>query len=197
MKEKILKLRGEGLSYKQIVRELGCSIGTVAYHCGENQKIKAQQRKNRLKDPNYQKPDKKPKTSRFCKMCGNLLFTHQPKFCSCKCNSEYKHRIYIEEWKAGRNDGSKSGGANVSYHIRGYLFEKYGNKCSRCGWNTPNPFTGKVILEIEHIDGNSTNNKEENLDLICPNCHSLTSTYKALNKGNANKDRLKYYGLIP
>ncbi|MFW5895280.1 MAG: HNH endonuclease [archaeon] len=53
-----------------------------------------------------------------------------------------------------------------------------------------------MILEIEHIDGNAKNNREENLDLICPNCHSLTSTYKALNSGKGNRDRLKYNKLI-
>jgi len=40
MKEKIQKLRNEGKSYKQIVKELGCSIATVCYHCGEGQKAK-------------------------------------------------------------------------------------------------------------------------------------------------------------
>lgn len=33
------------------------------------------------------------------------------------------------------------------------------------------------------------NNKEENLLLLCPNCHSLTSTYKGANKGNGRPGR--------
>lgn len=40
MKEQILELRSKGYSYKKIVEELGCSIGTVSYHCGEGQKEK-------------------------------------------------------------------------------------------------------------------------------------------------------------
>lgn len=40
--------------------------------------------------------------------------------------------------------------------------------------------------------GNYLNNSEDNLDLICPNCHSLTPTYRALNIGNGRKDRHKY-----
>jgi predicted HNH restriction endonuclease len=47
-------------------------------------------------------------------------------------------------------------------------------------------------LEIEHIDGNFENNAEENLELLCPNCHSLTSTYKGANKGSGRKERKKY-----
>lgn len=47
-----------------------------------------------------------------------------------------------------------------------------------------NPFTNTLPLEIDHIDGNSENNSEENLRLICPNCHSLTETYRGANRGN-------------
>ena len=47
--------------------------------------------------------------------------------------------------------------------------------------------------QIEHKDGNHKNNHEENLTLICPNCHSLTETYKGANRGNGRKERRKYY----
>lgn len=44
MKEKILKLREEGKTYKEIKEELNCSKGTIAYHCGEGQKEKTKER---------------------------------------------------------------------------------------------------------------------------------------------------------
>ena len=37
------------------------------------------------------------------------------------------------------------------------------------------------------------NNKESNLILLCPNCHSLTETYKGANLNNGRKMRTKYY----
>ena len=40
---------------------------------------------------------------------------------------------------------------------------------------------------VWHKDGDYTNNKEENLQLLCPNCHSLTETYGILNKGNSKR----------
>lgn len=44
MKEEILKLRSEGLSYNQICEKLNCSKGVVSYHCGEGQKEKNRKR---------------------------------------------------------------------------------------------------------------------------------------------------------
>lgn len=90
---------------------------------------------------------------------------------------------YIDRWKAGQESGMR-GVTSISNHIRRYLFEKYESKCGRCGWGLVNPFTCNIPLEVEHIDGNHTNNVESNLILLCPNCHSLTGTYRSLNKGN-------------
>jgi len=51
--------------------------------------------------------------------------------------------------------------------------------CTECGitnWN------GKdIVLEIDHINGDNTDNRIENLRYLCPNCHSQTSTYKGRN----------------
>lgn len=53
------------------------------------------------------------------------------------------------------------------------------NKCECCGiseWN------GKPInLELHHIDGNSHNHCLNNLQLLCPNCHSQTDNFRAKN----------------
>ena len=98
---------------------------------------------------------------------------------------------YIESWQQGDENGL-TGEYGISKRIRRYLFEKYDNKCQICGWGEVNSFTQTVPLEIHHIDGDYTNNKEENLQLLCPNCHSLTETHKSHNK-NGRKGRRKYY----
>ena len=47
MKEQILKMRQDGKSYNEICQTLGCSKGTVAYHCGNGQKQKTQDRQRK------------------------------------------------------------------------------------------------------------------------------------------------------
>ena len=72
------------------------------------------------------------------------------------------------------------------------MLNKANCKCELCGWGEINPYSQTIPLEIDHIDGDYYNNVEENLQLLCPNCHSLTSTYKGANKGHGRKDRKKY-----
>lgn len=36
-------------------------------------------------------------------------------------------------------------------------------------------------MELEHIDGNNKNNERNNLEAICPNCHSLNKTWRGKN----------------
>jgi len=82
---------------------------------------------------------------------------------------------------------------NISGHIRRYLIEKFGKKCFLCGWTRINPTTKRVPLEIDHINGNAEDNSEDNLRLICPNCHSLNPTFRNLNKGKGRSWRTAKY----
>ncbi len=127
----------------------------------------------------------------YCLNCNTLLEKGIRKYCSIKCQKEYEYRKYIDDWKHGKISGMR-GKYQLSMHIKRYSFEKYNNKCSRCGWSEINPFTKTLPLEIEHIDGNFENNLENNLILLCPNCHSLTSTYKGANLNSGRKERRKY-----
>lgn len=104
------------------------------------------------------------------------------KFCNNKCQREYEAAKRISEWQEGK--GFSKG------PVKRYLSEKK-KGCWKCGitqWNGE-----KITLELEHIDGNSTNNKEENLALLCPNCHSQTDTYKGRNRGNGRHVRRTRY----
>ena len=60
--------------------------------------------------------------------------------------------------------------------IRKHLINIRGNTCECCGLSTwlNNPIT----LEVHHINGDRTNNNLDNLQLLCPNCHSFTTTWR-------------------
>lgn len=132
--------------------------------------------------------EQKPK--RYCLYCGNELNPHQSTFCSKECQNKKLQNDYITRWKNGEENGLK-GEYQISNHIRRYFMDKYQCKCQICGWGEINEYSKTIPLELHHLDGNYLNNTEENLQLLCPNCHSLTETYKSHNK-NGRKGREKY-----
>lgn len=53
--EKILELREQGLTYREIQSELNCSKGTIAYHLGEGQKLKYKDNSQKARTARYKK----------------------------------------------------------------------------------------------------------------------------------------------
>jgi len=72
------------------------------------------------------------------------------------------------------------GGPHItSYRLKNKLLRsrRLENKCNRCGiseWMEEH-----LALELDHINGNSYDNRLENLRILCPNCHSQTDTFRA------------------
>ena len=106
-------------------------------------------------------------------------------YCSNSCQQIHAKRQRIENWlKTGTFSA-----ISVTDWVKNYLYEIRGKNCEICStgyWNGV-----QLPLECDHIDGNSENNHIDNLRLICPNCHSLTPTFKGKNKGNGRKHRYK------
>ena len=53
--------------------------------------------------------------------------------------------------------------------------------CELCGWRRRSA-DGRIPLELDHMNGDSTDNRLENLRILCPNCHSLQPTHRGLNR---------------
>ena len=101
------------------------------------------------------------------------------KYCNNKCQMEQQRnqRFTIME--------------QTNKYKKSYILNHYGNQCQKCGITEYN--NEPIVMELEHIDGDSTNNTFDNLTLLCPNCHSQTPTYKNRNKGNGRHfRRLRY-----
>jgi hypothetical protein len=100
----------------------------------------------------------------FCSNCAKPKEKRHNKYCdSCIREGVYNVKKNLEEYT---NDRGR----------RGYLIRTREHRCQVCQlteWmDKPMP------LELDHIDGNPDHNAEENLRLICPNCHAQTETYK-------------------
>jgi hypothetical protein len=119
------------------------------------------------------------------KQCKNKLKRHQYKYCSLACQRAYSFQLRVAQIENGTYSTY-----SCNQFIRRFLVERLGEKCAQCGWAKRHPKTGRVPVEVEHIDGDWRNNRLDNLTLLCPNCHSLTNTFRALNRGRGRPHRL-------
>lgn len=141
-------------------------------------------------------PGPKPQPKEKCLNCGvNDVQRGSRGCCSDECGVELKYKENLRKWFSGEETGGNIYG--VSGFVRHYLFKLHDNKCSLCGWCEVNPYTKKIPLQVEHIDGNWENNRPDNLTLICPNCHSLTATFGGRNKGKGRYSVFKAMGKTP
>jgi len=132
---------------------------------------------------------KREKKEKTCKFCNNEIVNNNI-FCNNKCQQEFQMNQRINMWLNGKNY-LRGNGLTIPNWIRKFLLEENDNKCSLCGWSQINEFTGNIPLEIDHIDGDAKNNLRENLRLLCPNCHSLTKTYKNINNRKSSRTTRK------
>lgn len=130
----------------------------------------------------------KPVYQKVCERCGVEFTTNNKdkRYCSENCRANSIKEETVKSWLNGKNHSS---GVNnkLPESIRTYLYERAGYRCEICGFSGYNIKTGKTILQIHHIDGNSENTRSENLQVLCPNCHAMTDNYMGLNKGKSTR----------
>lgn len=85
------------------------------------------------------------------------------------------NKIELKEILEGKHPSYQTGKLRIRL-IKEGLKE---HECESCGISSwmDNP----ISLELDHIDGNRTNHSLTNLRILCPNCHSQTSTYRGKN----------------
>jgi len=88
--------------------------------------------------------------------------------------------IDTSHWKTnGYNKGKQLKAYNQyirSTHLKKHLIIERGHSCELC--NHTMWLDAPIVLELHHIDGNHANNNKDNLQLLCPNCHSTTPNWR-------------------
>lgn len=161
MKEQILKLRAEGKTYKEIKDVLGCSKGTIAYHCGDGQKEKSRNRVNKSR-------------TKICSCGSNKYITSD--VCGT-CTNKVKRKLIVDRTLSDFEKTYKNNSRyfTVRKYARIALIESGIKKeCKICGFND--------YVEACHIKSISSFTKDtlvsevnniNNLVYLCPNHHVM------------------------
>lgn len=126
------------------------------------------------------------KASKFknCIECGKKLSKAGVTLCH-PCYTLLRKMKRAQDWKEGILTVTNP---QVTRRLFLEFVEYRCSNCSLSSWNNK-----PITLDLDHIDGDSSNNTFENLRFLCPNCHSQTDTYKAKNYGFGRHVRKQRY----
>lgn len=117
-----------------------------------------------------------------CKQCGKSVKRNEydpGKYCSNDCQRQYQfENVTLRQFEEGLLSNRRT--------LHRVLCHEHGHNCAECG--VGETYNDKPLtLQVDHIDGNASNDMPSNLQLLCPNCHSQTSTFTARNKGHGRQ----------
>lgn len=180
---KIEELLNKGESWTKIAKIIGCHRQTVAYYSKklkQGKKIIATKARKSPKLYNWiEIQEFYNQDNGYIKCKQKFGFSNNAWLFAIK-NKLIKVKTHQEIFEINLQKTNKL----CSHTTKLNLF-KYGFKIKKCEQCLLNEWNGKEIpLELHHIDGNKINNKRENLQILCPNCHAQTSNYGIRNRKN-------------
>ena len=137
----------------------------------------------------YNNLKKQKHQNKKCLYCGKEFSSnYRPqKFCCQECAAQY----WSEQKYQEKENLYFLGKLHEPQVLKKQFIAHNEYKCSICGlteWQNQ-----KIVLILDHINGNPDDNRPENLRLVCPNCDSQLPTYKSRNRGNGRAYRRKRY----
>lgn len=186
--EHIIEVLKKSLTITQASKTLNVSLSTLKRYCKKHNIMdyyKPNINMYKLDDKTFIEICKKSKSMMESARKMNIPFTsfiRRAKKLKCykpdpsQKGYSKKEKVKLKDILNG-NAYIAPGKLKIKLISKGY--KKY--VCEKCGCN--GIWMGEEItLELHHIDGDRYNNKLENLEILCPNCHSQTKTYRSRNK---------------
>lgn len=164
--EKIIELRKQGKTYKEISLELNCAMSTVSYHCKLNQMGGCS---DRLTEEDKKKLqmiyDEVGSVKKVSKLSGNSVAT------------------ILKYVKIKKRNKKSSGSESVILwrkRVKQKLIEYKGGKCEICGYNKceramhfhhVNPEEKEFQISGKSLSFDKLKNESDKCILVCSNCH--------------------------
>lgn len=187
--EKVQNLRNEGKSFGEISKELLITKSNASY-CSKidlNKYDAKMAARDKYIDTVCALAKKCSNINQILKILGKKStneYYKQIKKILEENNVDTSHFTYNEKYKPNGIEEKKSlsdylviGSAITISKLRSRLIKEgvKEHKCEKCGRTE---WEGEIIpLQLHHINGDRTDNRLENLQLLCPNCHALTDNY--------------------
>lgn len=166
----VARLRAEGLSYSAIAGRLGLAKATVAYHA-RRLGIPANDRFARRYD--WKEVQDAVDAGLSVRECIERFG-----FCTATWSKAVKRGdIHPREWVTPIDELLVAGRRRSRGHIKARLIKEglKQNRCEICGIDE---WQGKPLnMELHHVNGDGSDNRLENLQLLCGNCHSQTDNW--------------------
>jgi hypothetical protein len=131
---------------------------------------------------------------KMCANCKKEFKSNAFYFCSIKCWADYNFNEWckrVEKLGYFENYNGSDSGSGVAKPKK-YSLLKQNGKCLLCGINE---WQGKPVpFVLDHIDGDSTNWRINNIRVLCRNCDGQLPTYCGRNKGKGTREYVNIRG---